>query len=99
MTLDLLNDKEIRPNVVEYLTNTPTKSELKDIIHKLGIKASDLLRKKESAYHDSGLSEDSTDEEIIDAMLENPILIERPIVVHNGKAKIGRPPENILEIL
>lgn len=99
ITLELLKENGIEPGVVEYLTNTPTKSELKDIIQMLGISAFDLLRKKESVYKTSGLNENSTEEEILTALTTNPILIERPIVIHNGKAKIGRPPEKILEIL
>lgn len=99
MTLELLNKKGMEPEVVEYLDNIPTKSDLKDIMQKLGISAFELLRTKEPVYQKTGLSEYSTEEEVINAMVEFPILIERPIVIHNGKAKIGRPPENILEIL
>ncbi len=99
MTLDLLHENDKQPEVIEYLQNIPSKSELKNILKLLGISADQLLRKKESAYQQAGLNESSTEDEIIDAMMEYPILIERPIVIHNGKAVIGRPPENILEIL
>ena len=99
MTLDLLHEKGKQPDVVEYLQNIPSKSELRNILTMLGISAYQLLRKKEAAYQEAGLNESSTEEEIINAMMQYPILIERPIVVHNGRATIGRPPENILEIL
>lgn len=98
-SLELLNNKGTKPKVIEYLNNTPSKSELKDLISKLGITADQLLRKKESQYQESGLSESSSEEQILDAMVKYPILIERPIVIHNDKATIGRPPENILDIL
>lgn len=99
ITLELLNEKGEEPEVVEYLQNIPSKSELKNILSLLDISADQLLRKKESAYQQAKLNDSSTEDEIINAMMEYPILIERPIVVHNGKAAIGRPPENILEIL
>jgi arsenate reductase len=99
MTLELLNDKGIDPKVIEYLQSIPSKSELQNILTLLGLSADQLLRKHESAYQEAGLSSASTKDEILDAMMKFPILIERPIVVHNGKAVIGRPPENILDIL
>ena len=99
MTLDLLHEKGEEPEVVKYLDNIPSKTELKNILSLLGISATQLLRTKESAYQQAGLNATSTEDEIIDAMMQFPILIERPIVIHNGKAAIGRPPENILGIL
>lgn len=99
MTLDILNNKGTTPEVIEYLNNTPSKSELKQIITRLGITANQIVRKKESAYLEAGLNEASSEDEILNAMVQFPILIERPIVIHNDKAVIGRPPENVLEIL
>lgn len=99
MTLELLKEKGKTPEVVEYLQTAPSKDELKNILSLLGLNADQLLRKHENAYQEAGLSEASSEDEILDAMMNYPILIERPIVVHNGKAAIGRPPENILEIL
>ena len=99
MTLGLLKEKDKDPEVVKYLESTPSKDELKNILSLLGLSADQLLRKHESAYSEAGLSDASSEDEILDAMMSHPILIERPIVVHNGKAAIGRPPENILEIL
>ncbi len=99
MTLELLKEKGSEPEIVEYLNDVPSKSKLKDILTQLGLSANLLLRKNEPDYQQAGLSETSTEDEIINAMAEHPILIERPIVVHNGKAAIGRPPEKVLEIL
>ncbi len=99
LSLELLQNNGQQPEVVEYLKDTPNKEELKEILSLLNISADQLLRKKESAYQASGLGNDSTENEILDAMMENPILIERPIILHNGKAVIGRPPEKILDIL
>ena len=99
MALELLNEKGTEPEVIEYLQTIPSKTEIKELLSKLGIAANQLLRKRENAYQEAGLKDSSSEEEILDAMIKFPILIERPIVVHNGKAAIGRPPENILEIL
>lgn len=99
MTLALLKEKGKTLEVVEYLQTVPSKDELKNILGLLGLNADQLLRKHESAYQEAGLSDASSEDEILDAMMNYPILIERPIVVHDGKAAIGRPPENILEIL
>lgn len=99
MTLELLKEKGKTPEIVEYLQTTPSKDELRNILSLLGISADQLLRKHESAYKQAGLSEASSEDDVLDAMIKYPILIERPIVVHDGKAMIGRPPENILKIL
>ena len=99
ISLELLKEKGKNPEVVKYLETVPSKDELKNILNLLGLSADQLLRKHENAYQEAGLSESSSEEEILNAMMNYPILIERPIVVHNGKAVIGRPPENILEIL
>lgn len=99
VTLELLNERGFEPEVIEYLNDVPSKSELKEILTQLNISADQLLRKKETAYQEAGLSKVSTEDEILNAMMEYPILIERPIIIHNGKATIGRPPEKVLEIL
>ncbi len=99
-TLELLKGKNIAPNIVEYLKTPPTAETLKDILAKLGIQPRDLMRKKEAAYKEHNLNDPSlSDDQLIQAMIENPILIERPIVLANGKAALGRPPEQVLEIL
>ncbi len=99
-TLELLNDKDLQPTIIEYLNTPPDKPELKDILALLGLKPRDLMRHKEQVYREMNLDNpDLSDEALIDAMIQNPILIERPIVITNGKAALGRPPETILEIL
>tara|TARA_B100000929_G_C15451253_1_gene401256 strand:+ start:40 stop:387 length:348 start_codon:yes stop_codon:yes gene_type:complete len=99
-TLALLTDRGIEPEVVEYLKTPPTKTELSKVLSMLGIEARALMREREAEYKDQGLDNpDLTDTDLINAMIEHPILIERPIVVTKTKAAIGRPPENVLDIL
>ncbi len=99
-TLQLLKDRGIEPEVIEYLKTPPSFEELSDIIDKLGIKPRDLIRKQEAEYKANGLDDNQLDNEaIVRTMVNNPILIERPIVTANNKAAIGRPPENVLDIL
>ena len=86
--------------IVEYLKNPPNANELAQILKMLGLKPRELMRKHESAYKNNHLGYlDLSDEQLINVMVENPILIERPIVVANDRAIIGRPPENVLELL
>ena len=99
-TLALLTDRGIEPEVVEYLKTPPTKTELSQILSMLGIEARTLMRKREAEYKDHGLDNpDLTATDLVNAMIRHPILIERPIVVTKTKAAIGRPPENVLDIL
>jgi arsenate reductase len=99
-TLALLSENEMDVEIIEYLKTPPSRKELSDIIKMLGIKPRDLLRKGEKEYKEAGLGNmDLSDKQIIDAMLEHPRLIERPIVIKDGQARIGRPPELILEIV
>jgi arsenate reductase len=99
-TLALLRDKGIEPEVVEYLKTPPDAVELKAVLHKLGIGPRDLLRKGEAAYKARGLSNTSlSDDALIQAMAEEPILIERPVVIAGDKAALGRPPEAVLAIV
>ena len=99
-TLALLRDKGIEPEVVEYLQSPPKAAELKRILGLLGLGARALMRRKEAAYKELGLADEALSEAaLVKAMVENPILIERPIVLANGKAALGRPPEQVLEIL
>lgn len=99
-TLELLKSKGIEPTIIEYLKTPPSASELETILAKLGMEPRDLMRKGEAAYKDAGLDNPDLDrKELIGAMVENPILIERPIVLANEKAAVGRPPENVLKIL
>ncbi|TCK08805.1 arsenate reductase (glutaredoxin) [Marinobacterium mangrovicola] len=99
-TLQLLQDKGIEPEVREYLKDVPSSEELKEVLGKLGIAPRDLLRKKEAEYKEAGLDDASvSDEAVIEAMTQYPKLIERPIVINGDQARIGRPPESVLEIL
>ncbi|MHC2992544.1 arsenate reductase [Pontibacter sp. HJ8] len=98
-TLELLHTAGQEVEVVEYLKDTPTAAELKQVLTKLNMKPEQLLRKGEKVYKEQFAGKSHTDEEWIRIMVENPSLIERPIVVNGDKAVIGRPPENVLTIL
>ena len=97
--LKLLEEKGETIQIVEYLKNPPSEQELKQIIELLGIKPADLLRTQEAEWKENYKDKDLSDEQIIEAMLKFPKLIERPIAVHGTRAVIGRPPAKILEIL
>jgi arsenate reductase len=99
-TLALLKERGVDVSVIEYLKEPVDDIELRQILDLLAIPARDLLRKSESIYTELGLDDMSLSEDaIIEAILKNPILMERPIVVTPNKARIGRPPESVLEIL
>ena len=98
-TLDILNEKMSDVEIIDYQVNPPSKGELKDILKMLNAKPIEIIRKGESIFKENFKGKELTDEEWIDAMLEFPKLIERPIVVNGDKAVIGRPPENVLTIL
>ena len=99
-TLALLEEKGVDLEIIEYLKTPPDTKTLEDILDKLGIDPLDLMRKNESVFAELELSKKADDNKaLLKAMTENPILIERPIVVANNKAAIGRPPESVLDIL
>jgi len=99
-TLKLLHEHGVEPEIIEYLKTPPDSATLKRLLKQLGLKPRELLRKKEAAYKEAGLDDpDLNDEAIIAAMAEHPILIERPIVVAGNRAVLGRPPENVLELM
>lgn len=99
-TLALLEEKGIEPEIIKYLDTPPTAAELKEILQKLKLSARDLLRKGEDDYKALNLADTSlTEDQLIEAMVSHPKLIERPIVIKDGQAKIGRPPESVLDIL
>ncbi len=98
-SLELLQEKGIQVDIVKYLEETPTKEVLKGLLKKLGIKAEDLVRKGEKEYKAHFKGKSLTEEEWIEAMVQYPKLIERPIFEHGNKAVIGRPPENILKLI
>lgn len=99
-TLQLLKDNGVEPEVILYLDTPPDAAQLAAILNKLNMQPRDLMRKGQKEYKAMGLDNTHLSEgELIAAMLEAPILIERPIVLANGKACIGRPPEAVLKIL
>ncbi|MEQ6118487.1 arsenate reductase (glutaredoxin) [Reichenbachiella sp. MALMAid0571] len=98
-TLKILEEKGEQIEIVEYLKNTPGREELLAIIKMLGITPLELVRKGESIFKENYKGKDLSDDQWIDTMLAHPILIERPIVIKNGRAAIGRPPESVLEVL
>ena len=99
-TLELLNQHGADTEVVEYLKAPPDSAELGRILDLLGLEPRQLMRMNEAEYSDLKLEDTSLSrEQLIAAMVEHPILIQRPIVLSNGKASIGRPLENVLEIL
>lgn len=98
-TLALLQDKGIEPKIVEYLKTPPSADEITSILKKLGIEARALMRTKEAPYKDLELAKVTDEQALIKAMAENPVLIERPVVIKGSKAALGRPPEQVLEIL
>jgi arsenate reductase len=99
-TLELLRRHGEEPEIVEYLRTPPDQATLTDLLGMLGLGARAILRTGEPAYRELGLDQpDLTDAELIAAMAERPELIERPIVVAGGQARIGRPPEQVLDLL
>lgn len=94
-TLKLIRDKGIEPEIVEYLKDIPSTAELKEILMKLNLKAEQIVRRTEAYYKENLKGKTFAEEEWIQIMIENPKLIERPIVVKNNKAVLGRPPENV----
>ena len=100
-SLELLQSKGLKPTIIEYLKNRPTKDELEEIIIKLKIHPKQLIRFKEDKAKELGISagDQLTNEQWVTIMAKNPVLIERPIVITAKGAVIGRPPENVLKVL
>ena len=99
-TLQLLQDHAVEPQIVEYLKTPPSAAELRKVLQMLGMGPRELMRKKEPEYKQSGADNpELSDAQLIDLMIAHPKLIERPIVVKDGKAALGRPPEQVLDIL
>ena len=97
-TLKLLQENGQSPEIVEYLKSPPTQKRLKEIAVLLGVGPREMMRTKEAVYKELGLAE-ASDAALFKAMAENPVLIERPIVISGHKAVIGRPPENALSLV
>lgn len=98
-TLALIKEKHPKVEIVDYLKNPPTAADMKQLLQKLNMKAADLLRKNEEIYKKQFKGKNFGEEEWIQIMIENPKLIERPIVVKGNKAVLGRPPENVESLL
>lgn len=97
-TLKLLEERGIVPEVRRYLDAPPSEAEIRAALAALGLQAADLVRRKEPEFKAAGLSAQSSEDELIAAMAKTPKLIERPIVFVDGKARLGRPPEAVLEL-
>jgi len=95
----LLEEKGVEAEVVKYLDTPPSKEELVEVLKMLGISARELMRTKEAIYKELDLKNENDEGKLIEAMADNPKLIERPIVIKDGKAAIGRPIENIVALL
>ena len=99
-SLALLKENGVQFDIIHYLETPPSPGELRNILDMLGLSARELIRTNEAAYRENNLDDSQLDDaQLIDAMSANPILIERPIVVANGRAIIGRPPQHVLSIL
>ncbi len=94
-TLAILQENGVEPEIILYLTDTPSREELQSLLKKLDMKAEQIIRKGEAIYKEKYKGKNLTEEEWIDAMVEHPKLIERPIVVNGDAAVLGRPPENV----
>ncbi len=95
----LLEEKGIEADIVKYLDTPPTKEELMNMLKMLGMSARELMRTKEAIYRELNLKDETDESRLIEAMVANPKLIERPIVIKDGKAVVGRPIENIIDLI
>jgi len=95
----LLEEKGVDTDIVKYLDTPPSKEELVEMLKMLGLSARELMRTKEAIYKELNLKEETDEDKLIESMVANPKLIERPIVIKEGKAAIGRPLENIVDLL
>lgn len=97
--LALLQDRGAQIEIRKYLDDSPSATDLRALQTKLGVKAIDMMRSKEKAFRDMGLSRDTDDATLLEAMAKDPRLIERPVLITATRAVIGRPPERVLELL
>ena len=98
-TLTLLEERGISAAVRLYLDDAPSTTEVAEVLNQLGIAPWELLRRSEKVFKELGLDKNTADQVLIEAMSANPILIERPIVIHAGRTALGRPPESVLGLL
>jgi arsenate reductase len=99
MALSLLEEHGARPTQVKYLETPPTEAQIREVLRLLGIPAIDLVRRGESTFRELSLSSTTPENELISAMASHPALIERPVIITETRAVIGRPPENALTLL
>ena len=98
--LEIIKGRNIEPTIILYLVNKLTKAEVKNLITKLGLSVRDILRTEEDQYKNNNLKNvNLSDDKLIDFLIKFPKMLQRPIIVRNNKAVIGRPPENILNLL
>lgn len=97
--LAILEEHGVTPTEFRYLETPPSKSDIVTVLAALGMDVKDIVRKGEAVYKSLNLSATSTNEEVLNALVENPILIERPIIISGDRAVIGRPPENVTSLL
>ena len=97
--LKLLEAEGVEPEVFRYLDEKPSSEQIKEVLKMMGVGPRDIMRTKEAAYRELGLKDVDDDEKLIEAMAENPKLIERPIVIKDGRAVLGRPPEKVIELI
>ncbi|HUD53336.1 arsenate reductase (glutaredoxin) [Parvibaculum sp.] len=98
-TLSLIEQHGLDPEIIEYLKTPPSADDIKSVLKKLRMRPRDLMRKGEPVYKELALDNDKlTDDQLVKAMAENPILIERPVVIFGQRAKLGRPPEDVLDL-
>ncbi len=97
--LKLLESEGLEPEIFRYLDERPTKEQIEEVLKMTGLRARDIMRTKEAIYKELGLKDVDDEQKLIEAMAEHPRLIERPIVIKEGKAVLGRPPEKVLELV
>ncbi len=95
----MLQDRDVEVDIVQYLQDAPSADEIRGLLSRLELNAADIVRTSEPAFKESGLTRESPAEELIALLAEHPIVLQRPIVVVGESARIGRPPEQVLELL
>lgn len=97
-TLALLEARNLEPEIIEYLATPPSRTELESLLAALGCTVRDVIRFEEPEFKQSGLTASADEDALIDLLIAHPKLLQRPIVEHDGRARIGRPPERVLEL-
>ena len=97
--LALLQERGLEPRIVLYLSDAPSANEIRNVLNMLGREPRELMRSNEAVYRELGLADVTEDNDLVDAMVNHPVLIQRPIVICGNRAAIGRPPEKVLELI